>query len=326
MFRGLDQTHCSHKPAQSTDMIDPVMDNNDDDTWCNGIQCDDIQCFDDDLCHWEYSTQTLDPLFASLSSPLPMADCPLSPIPNEIIPIHRLFPNENPFPLVATAVHRTMNANACAGSDAYPTKPARVPEEVTESNFIDLIYHHLYGSTPSDGPMHATDSKSQSRQCHMAEQDSLPHGQAPPQRSTISEKCSGLSTLHAPPMDCALVSQSYRLQETLHGAATPRMSTRMPTNCSTKRQGLSSINKGTFAIKSDRNSRDSHRSMHASRHLAIMCPPLTAYNYFYRHERDTIVQGMTRADDPLPAAVWDFTLEKKAELLRQHWYDYCILM
>jgi hypothetical protein len=54
--------------------------------------------------------------------------------------------------------------------------------------------------------------------------------------------------------------------------------------------------------------------------LPIMCPPLTAYNYYYRNERDTIVQGMTHADDPLPPLDWNFTEQKKLELLHQHWY------
>jgi hypothetical protein len=54
--------------------------------------------------------------------------------------------------------------------------------------------------------------------------------------------------------------------------------------------------------------------------LPIMCPPLTAYNYFYRSERDTIVEGMTHADDPLPPVDWNFTPAKKAELLHHHWY------
>jgi hypothetical protein len=54
--------------------------------------------------------------------------------------------------------------------------------------------------------------------------------------------------------------------------------------------------------------------------LPVMCPPLTAYNYYYRNERDTIVQGMTHADDPLPPSDWNFTEQKKLELLHQHWY------
>jgi hypothetical protein len=49
--------------------------------------------------------------------------------------------------------------------------------------------------------------------------------------------------------------------------------------------------------------------------LPVMCPPLTAYNCYYRNERDTIVQGMTHADDPLPPMDWDFTEPKKAQIV-----------
>jgi hypothetical protein len=47
--------------------------------------------------------------------------------------------------------------------------------------------------------------------------------------------------------------------------------------------------------------------------------PLTAYNYFYRNERDTIVRGMTKAGDPLPPSDMDFTSRKMTELLHYHW-------
>jgi hypothetical protein len=66
--------------------------------------------------------------------------------------------------------------------------------------------------------------------------------------------------------------------------------------------------------------RPSKSSRPATATTAAVCLPLTAYNYFYRHERDTIVQGMTHPSDPLPPSVWDFTPAKKAELLHQHWY------
>jgi hypothetical protein len=49
------------------------------------------------------------------------------------------------------------------------------------------------------------------------------------------------------------------------------------------------------------------------------CKPLTAYNYFYRVERDSIVNGMTRATDPLPPVDHDVSLKKQEKLLQQHW-------
>jgi hypothetical protein len=54
--------------------------------------------------------------------------------------------------------------------------------------------------------------------------------------------------------------------------------------------------------------------------VVLMLAPLSAYNYFYRNERDMIVNGMTSATDPLPPSDFDFTPRKMAELLHQHWY------
>jgi hypothetical protein len=56
--------------------------------------------------------------------------------------------------------------------------------------------------------------------------------------------------------------------------------------------------------------------------------PLTAYNYFFRDERDRIVEGTTTAtrdnnnDDAvrLPSPVRDFSDSKQEKLLKQHWY------
>jgi hypothetical protein len=53
---------------------------------------------------------------------------------------------------------------------------------------------------------------------------------------------------------------------------------------------------------------------------AIMIKPLTAYNYFYRDERDNIVNGMKHKGDPLPPPLDDFGAEKMETLLYQHWY------
>jgi hypothetical protein len=51
----------------------------------------------------------------------------------------------------------------------------------------------------------------------------------------------------------------------------------------------------------------------------VVCKPLTAYNYFYRVERDSIVNGMASANDPLPPVDQDVSLEKQEKLLHQHW-------
>jgi hypothetical protein len=50
-----------------------------------------------------------------------------------------------------------------------------------------------------------------------------------------------------------------------------------------------------------------------------MLKPLTAYNYFYRMERDNIVHGMQRAGDPIPPPNLDFSLAKQQALLYQRW-------
>jgi hypothetical protein len=51
----------------------------------------------------------------------------------------------------------------------------------------------------------------------------------------------------------------------------------------------------------------------------MVCKPLTAYNYFYRVERDNIVNGMTSATDPLLPVDLDIGREKQEKLLQQHW-------
>jgi hypothetical protein len=51
----------------------------------------------------------------------------------------------------------------------------------------------------------------------------------------------------------------------------------------------------------------------------MVCKPLTAYNYFYRVERDNIVNGMTSATDPLPPVDLGIGREKQEKLLQQHW-------
>jgi hypothetical protein len=297
----------------------------DDDTWCDGIQCDDIiQWLDDDLCQWECSTQTLD---GYPSASLHHASSPLQSLRHDIVRMHRHFPSNNSFPLLATDGHcadektcqtsnvETMNASACAQLDTCPSQPPTVPTEVTETNFIERIYQHLYGSTPSDGPMHLTDSTQLlSFHPNMDEQDCLRQAQpSPPQRSPISEMCNGMSALNVPSMDGALVvGQSNPLCERLCSGTTRPLSPTLPTRGVPRH--LSSIGHETPAVKSG-------CGVHESQHL-LMCQPLTAYNYFYRNERDTIIQGMTCADDPIPGSVWDFSAEKKEQLLRQHWYDY----
>jgi hypothetical protein len=61
-----------------------------------------------------------------------------------------------------------------------------------------------------------------------------------------------------------------------------------------------------------------------SAHCPTMrCKPLTAYNYFYRNERDNIVNNMKQPGDPLPPPVSDFTPSKMEQLLHHHWYEFC---
>jgi hypothetical protein len=73
------------------------------------------------------------------------------------------------------------------------------------------------------------------------------------------------------------------------------------------------------AVSTSLQTRD-QTALATSTRMRKMCKPLTAYNYFYRDERDNIVLGTKAAGDPLPSPVNDFSEEKKNALLRQHWY------
>ena len=48
--------------------------------------------------------------------------------------------------------------------------------------------------------------------------------------------------------------------------------------------------------------------------------PLTAYNFFYRDERDNIIGGMQFDGDAIPPAICDFSETKLRQLLHQRWY------
>jgi hypothetical protein len=52
----------------------------------------------------------------------------------------------------------------------------------------------------------------------------------------------------------------------------------------------------------------------------LLLKPLSAYNYFFRDERDNILNNFTNDIDPLPPPVCDFTQTKMHALLYQHWY------
>jgi hypothetical protein len=54
--------------------------------------------------------------------------------------------------------------------------------------------------------------------------------------------------------------------------------------------------------------------------IQLLLKPFTSYNYFYRDERENIVQNFTKEDDPLPPPVSDFTRTKMDALLHEHWY------
>jgi hypothetical protein len=61
-------------------------------------------------------------------------------------------------------------------------------------------------------------------------------------------------------------------------------------------------------------------SLLAKLHHPKLCKPLKVYNYFYRDERDNIVNGMQNHGDPLPPPVSDFSQSKYEHLLHQRWY------
>jgi hypothetical protein len=107
--------------------------------------------------------------------------------------------------------------------------------------------------------------------------------------------------------------------EPIHYVFTPRFSEQLPSNCVLPHGALQLP---AFDGSTSSAAVDSSRMLFnaALCCLPVMCPPLTAYNYYYRNERDTIVQGMTHADDPLPPPDWDFSEQKKLNLLHQHWY------
>jgi hypothetical protein len=67
---------------------------------------------------------------------------------------------------------------------------------------------------------------------------------------------------------------------------------------------------------------DSHQSMGYAPPLPPheLLKPLTAYHYFYRVERDNIVQGMTSNDSYISDPVHDFSEKKLRELLERRWY------
>jgi hypothetical protein len=48
--------------------------------------------------------------------------------------------------------------------------------------------------------------------------------------------------------------------------------------------------------------------------------PLSAYNYFFRNERNNILAHMMQPGDPLPDTVSDFSSQKMEQLLHEHWY------
>lgn len=54
----------------------------------------------------------------------------------------------------------------------------------------------------------------------------------------------------------------------------------------------------------------------------VLCKPLTAYNYFYRDEKDNILQHTAHIGAPLPETVSDFGDDKFRILLYHRWYGF----
>jgi hypothetical protein len=125
--------------------------------------------------------------------------------------------------------------------------------------------------------------------------DPIQHVSAPEplfrlQRSSLSARStnSGAIDRRTPTTNGSTTAEeSHRNHEAMNDVFTPRFLEMLPSNC---------VPNQHCKVDSSR----AHLSMGAVNAQVlpiVMCPPLTAYNYYYRNERDTIVQGMTHADD-----------------------------
>jgi hypothetical protein len=241
--------------------------------------------------------------------------------------------------------HQTPNAEFCAAKDSslrrsvlWDGRSTDKSRNTTEVHSKDTAFRPL-GRT---GQQHVLTSD------WIALRNNVESRPPPPPPTTTpvphASFCGMHSLCSAPTLDPVSTLGNSLFPDALHYVFTPRIAEMLQSNdwsssssasLLTSSSANSTLLEGNQSPKSMSQSgpvkaRSAHKAFPKQRshqrppcqppRRPTVCLPLTAYNYFYRHERDTIVQGMTHANDPLPPSVWDFTSEKKAELLHQHWY------
>jgi hypothetical protein len=281
-----------------------------DEAWLDEIQ----RLSDDNLDQWEHLTRTLDnPSFLNdslLHQDTRATDgAPTSPTKNHhgmnrgtaMAQCHAAFENVS-LPMGDAGDHRMDNDS----STAWPTAQASTAKSNRAANSeqsLQLSYsntvHYLRDTTAALAdtepiPWQPPQQQQDDDKASMRHMPTLPHS---PQ--TMLRHGSSSSSGH-PPMPVvhpATDRHPARFESNHHGQSPVEPMPSDGTNATT-----------TMTTTAH------HQS------VLTMGPPLTAYNYYFRNERDTIVRGMTRADDPVPASDEDYTPAKKAALLHQHWY------
>jgi hypothetical protein len=284
-----------------------------DDSWCDDIPC---VAVDGDLCQWDYLTRTYD-------CPSFLAEAAL-PDQHESAPDHQ----RHSMGIVGadtSASHESVRGHF--DDSPLPNKRRKVMETldpIQDMSAAEPLLHLFQpSSVPMDGPMNPSiafqSNREDANHGNIDRTESrVPHAQQFPLRSSFSASSTsnGASARRMPTTNGATTAEESNGN---HGAMnfvfTPRFSEMLPSHCVPHHHHVVQV--GSVDSTRVLMSTDAITKSHV---LPVMCPPLTAYNYYYRNERDTIVQGMTHADDPLPPSDWNFTEQKKLELLHQHWY------